>query len=50
MRSELDSVSSKSELEVYAPFPMEGVVSLTGEGERVPITILRDTAVSQSFI
>ncbi|XP_034096305.1 uncharacterized protein LOC117562564 [Gymnodraco acuticeps] len=42
--------SHKSELEVFAPFLMEGMVSLPGKNNRVPVTILRDTAASQSFM
>lgn len=34
----------------YLPFISEGLVSLSKEGEKVPVTILRDTAASQSFI
>lgn len=40
----------KSELKVFAPFLMQGVVSSLGKNNRVPVTILRDTAASQSFI
>ncbi|KAF3836228.1 hypothetical protein F7725_028786, partial [Dissostichus mawsoni] len=39
-----------SGLEVFAPFLMQGLVSLLGKNNKVPITILRDTAASQSFI
>ena len=42
--------SLKSELDVFAPFLMEGMVSLPGKNNRVPVTILRDTAASQSFM
>ena len=42
--------SRDSELDVYAPFLMGGEVSLTQGGSKVPVTILRDTAASQSFI
>ena len=40
----------KSGLGIYAPFVMKGLVSLTEEGPRVPITILRDSAASQSVL
>ncbi|XP_071059089.1 uncharacterized protein [Pseudochaenichthys georgianus] len=42
--------SLKSELKVFAPFLMKGMVSLPGKNNRVPVTILRDTAASQSFM
>lgn len=38
------------ELADFAPFVMDGYVSLPGDSCEVPIKILRDTAVSQSFI
>ena len=44
------AVKQKSEREVYAPFMMEGFVSLGCGDSKVPVSILRDTAASQSFI
>ncbi|KAI4809981.1 hypothetical protein KUCAC02_018831 [Chaenocephalus aceratus] len=38
------------DMKAYLPFISEGFVSLSGEGVKVPVTILRDTAASQSFI
>ena len=46
---EVTPVSGQSELKVFAPFLMDGVVSLTEESDKISITILRDTAASQSF-
>lgn len=40
----------KPDLQVYAPFLMKGFVSLTEEGPKVPVTILRDSAASQSVL
>ena len=40
----------KPDLQVYAPFLMKGFVSLTDEGPKVPVTILRDSAASQSVL
>ena len=48
--SDLSPVSSQAKLEVFALFLMDSAVFLTEEGGKIPITILRDTAASQSFI
>lgn len=42
--------SSKPDLEMYAPFIMKGLVSLSEEESKVPVTILRDSAASQSVL
>lgn len=34
----------------FAPFIMDGVVPLPGNSFKVPVKMLQDTAVSQSFI
>lgn len=39
-----------SDLEDFAPFVMDGFVSLPGNSSKVPVRMLRDTAASQSFI
>lgn len=39
-----------SGLAYFAPFVMDGVVSLPGDSLKVPVKMLRDTAASQSFI
>lgn len=39
-----------SELMDFASFVMDGVFSLPGNGPRVPVKMLRDTAASQFFI
>lgn len=39
-----------SGLAYFAPFVMDGVVSLPGNSLKVPVKMLRDTAASQSFI
>ncbi|XP_013875699.1 uncharacterized protein LOC106525872 [Austrofundulus limnaeus] len=39
----------KTDLNIYSPFLMKGEVSVAG-GEKVPVTILRDTAASRSII
>ena len=36
--------------DVYEPFVSQGTVSLVGSGEENPVTILRDTGVSQSLV
>ncbi|KAM7406893.1 hypothetical protein PAMA_002878 [Pampus argenteus] len=36
--------------DVFLPFVMKGAVSLTSEGPKVPVVILRDSAASQSVI
>ncbi|XP_073732325.1 uncharacterized protein [Misgurnus anguillicaudatus] len=38
------------DLDIYSPFIMKGTVSLPGGDEKVPVTILRDTAASRSII
>lgn len=38
------------DLEIYSPFIMKGVVSLSDSDVKVPVTILRDTAASRSII
>ena len=43
-------VFEQDDLAVFAPFVMEGFVSMEGIDKKVPVKILRDTAASQSFI
>ena len=43
-------ISVKPDLDVYAPFIMKGFVSLSEGDPKVPVTILRDSAASQSVI
>uniref|UniRef100_A0A671UEB7 Gypsy retrotransposon integrase-like protein 1 n=1 Tax=Sparus aurata TaxID=8175 RepID=A0A671UEB7_SPAAU len=40
----------ESNLDVYAPFLMKGTVSLSEQSSKIPVTILRDSAASQSVI
>lgn len=46
----LQQASVKPDLQVYAPFLMKGFVSLTDVGPKVPVTILRGSAASQSVL
>uniref|UniRef100_A0A674NL88 Gypsy retrotransposon integrase-like protein 1 n=1 Tax=Takifugu rubripes TaxID=31033 RepID=A0A674NL88_TAKRU len=53
VNSRRDNVGASAgavELADFAPFVMDGYVSLPGHGSEVPVKILRDTAASQSFI
>lgn len=46
----LQKASVKLDLQVYALFLMKGFVSLTDIGPKVPVTILRESAASQSVL
>lgn len=43
-------VDLSSELTDFAPFVMDGVVSLAGDSVKIPVKMLRDTAASQFFL
>lgn len=46
----LQQAPIKPNLKVYSPFLMKGFVSLTDVGPKVPVTLLRDSAASQSVL
>ncbi|KAK0141041.1 hypothetical protein N1851_021949 [Merluccius polli] len=48
--SETHAQSVESEASDYAPFISNGMVSLVGDENKVPVKILRDTGASESFI